>query len=106
MSQSIVLTMMPGRQPGLTCAQCQSSAEGATAMSSDFLRSPPQLRPGAFLLCAYCGALNVAIESFASFRTISLRLATPEEEQQAAAILPALHAARVALKDRLARRRG
>lgn len=66
------------RLHGLRCPVCGASAEGLTGVGVD---QAPVPTPGSFSICASCTNLLVLVESFASYRALSLRVATNQEEE-------------------------
>ena len=80
MNHEVYLYTSPKRQWHLKCPACGAAAEGATGLSHS--ETHPVPKPGSMTICGTCGKLLVFIESFASYRTLDLRLATPAEEKR------------------------
>ena len=70
------------RQQHLTCPVCRQLVDGLTAITEE--RSGPAIpTPGCMTVCCYCASLLAFIQSFASYRHVSLRAATKQEEDEA-----------------------
>ena len=79
--RDILLTKGETQLKGLECPICRARADGYTGLSKD-LQDPARVpKPGNISICFNCGGLMVYTESFASYRPLSLRVATREEEE-------------------------
>ena len=67
------------RLTGLKCPKCGASCDGWTGASEI---GPPRPEAGDFSACAYCGTILIYTESFASYRPLSLRIATEGEVRE------------------------
>jgi hypothetical protein len=65
------------RQKGLRCPHCHGRADGMTLISGE--PGNCGIKPGRIGMCGYCGTPLVTVESFASYRAVSLRIATEAE---------------------------
>lgn len=61
---------------GLRCPKCNADCGGWTGMSFDNF---PQPEPGSLTLCGECGIMLFFVESFTTYRSLSLRPATQAE---------------------------
>ena len=80
MNHEVYINRSPKRLWHLHCPACGGAADAATGVSHT--ETHPEPKPGQMTMCGYCGKLLVFIESFASYRALDLRLATPAEEKQ------------------------
>lgn len=80
--KQILLTTGKIKLQGLECPACRSKCDGYTGLSTDLNDPATMPTPGQITICSYCGALLVFVQSFASYRSVSLRMATKREEKE------------------------
>jgi len=79
MSDSVWIGHVPERQIGLACPHCGAEIEACAFFSLHSFKGPAAAMAGSLGMCGYCGGALRYTESFASFRTLSVRPATAEE---------------------------
>jgi len=79
MEDEILLSRGTIRLSGLECPVCRSRADSYTGMSRDMKEPARVPKAGNISFCINCKAVLVYIDSFASYRPLSLRVATEQE---------------------------
>lgn len=77
MGDKVYLSRNKKRLTGLLCPSCGAQADGATSCSAKDAKPLPA--PGCMGICSSCGVWLMYTESFATYRSVSLRLATRAE---------------------------
>lgn len=59
MGREVWINQTVKREYGLCCPRCGKGAESGTALDSQKPEGPPVYTRGQYVICGYCGALNV-----------------------------------------------